>query len=92
MGNVIGSNIANLALILGVAAIIYPLSASMGFVRRDLPFMLLAGLLLIPITSDLDGNGLGQIGRLEGALLFGLLIIYITVLLRSDMNLLKSKK
>lgn len=84
MGNVIGSNIANLALILGVAGIIYPLTVGRSFVWRDVPFMLLTSVLLVPLTLDMDGDGLGQVSRLEGTFLVLLLVAYMMLLLRSD--------
>lgn len=84
MGNVIGSNIANLALILGVAGIIYPLTVGRSFVRRDVPFMLLTSLLLVPLTLDVNGDGVGQVSRLEGGLLIILLMAYMMLLVRSD--------
>lgn len=84
MGNVIGSNIANLALVLGVAGIIHPLTAHGGFVKRDVPFMLLTSLLLVPLTLDVNGDGLGEVSRLEGGVLVVLLIAYMMLLVRSD--------
>ena len=84
MGNVIGSNIANLALVLGIAGIIHPLTAGSGFVKRDVPVMLLTSLLLVPLTLDGSGDGLGQVSRLEGGFLIVLLITYLMFLVRSD--------
>ena len=40
MGNIVGSNIANLALVMGIAALIYPLATTKSFVRREVPFMI----------------------------------------------------
>ncbi|WP_246998924.1 calcium/sodium antiporter [Halosolutus gelatinilyticus] len=61
LGAVVGSNIANIGLVLGTAAIIKPLSISEIVMRRHVPFMVLAAILLIAMGAN------GTIGRLEGA-------------------------
>lgn len=71
MGNVIGSNIFNVAAILGLAAIICPLQVQVELVRRDLPVMLLCSILFAPLL--MFGGGLQ---RWEGALLVLGLIVY----------------
>ena len=63
LGNVIGSNIANLALILGVTALIYPLQTQKGFLRRELPVMIGAAALLPLLLLD------GTLSRVDGGLL-----------------------
>ncbi|NDK08747.1 calcium/sodium antiporter [Candidatus Gracilibacteria bacterium] len=52
-GNVVGSNITNILLILGVGAIIYPLKAKNSTVFKEVPFALLTSLLLFFLTSDI---------------------------------------
>lgn len=78
LGNVVGSNILNLLLILGLAALLAPLRAQARFLRQEVPFMLLATLLLFPALWT--GGG---IGRLEGLLFVGLLLGYIGFLYRA---------
>jgi len=78
VGNIVGSNIANLALVLGVAALIYPLVTTAQFVRREVPFMVGTSLLLLPFSLD------GTIGRFEGLILIALLGLFLWVLLRGD--------
>ena len=78
VGNVIGSNTANVGLILGVAALIFPLQAQAKFVRREVPVMILAGLALAPLLWD------GVVTRLEGALLLLALAGYLVYLFRTD--------
>ncbi|MCA9840093.1 MAG: calcium/sodium antiporter [Trueperaceae bacterium] len=80
IGNVIGSNIANVALILGIAALIYPVSAGKLFLKRDFPVMMAVSLLLIPFMLD------GVVSRLEGGILVGLLIAYLVYLLKYDQS------
>lgn len=77
LGNVIGSNSANLGLILGLTALLYPLRTRVRFLRREVPFMVGTGvLLLLLVVSDM-------LGRLSGALLLSLLGLYLLVLLQS---------
>lgn len=78
IGNVFGSNIANILLILGVAALISPVSAASA-VSEDLAWLLVATLLGIGVV--VVG---GTVGRIEGAILLGALCIYIWRLLSRD--------
>lgn len=52
IGNIIGSNIANILLILGVSAIIYPLAVQSTTVWKEIPFSLLAALILGILAND----------------------------------------
>ncbi|MHB8879692.1 MAG: sodium:calcium antiporter, partial [Myxococcaceae bacterium] len=63
LGNVIGSNIANLALILGLTAAICPLKVEGTLIKRELPVMAVSALMIPAILGD------GVVSRLEGALL-----------------------
>lgn len=63
LGAVVGSNIANIGLVLGLAALIKPLSVSETVMRRHVPFMIVAALLLVALGAN------GTIGTLEGAIL-----------------------
>lgn len=71
MGNVIGSNIFNILLILGISAVITPLVVHQQLVRLDVPLMI--GLSLLLLVFGLDG----KVGRVDGAVLFFGLIVYI---------------
>jgi cation:H+ antiporter len=62
-GNVVGSNICNVLLILGLAAIAAPLEIAPGVLRRDLPFLLVLSVLTAVLASD------GNLGALDGLLL-----------------------
>lgn len=69
LGNVVGSNILNVLLILGLSALLAPLVVHRGLVTAELPIMIVVSFLVIVMSAD------GQIGRLEGGLLsFGLLV------------------
>jgi cation:H+ antiporter len=76
LGNVIGSNIANLGLILGAAALVLPLVARARFLRRELPFMVVVSALVWPLAAD------GVVGRLDALLLLAGIALYLAVLLR----------
>lgn len=76
VGNVLGSNIANIALILGITALIKPLSISSGVIRRELPLMIVVTLLAGVILWD------SHLGFYEGVLLFVLFAAFILAMLR----------
>lgn len=71
LGNVLGSNIANVLLIIGLSATIVPLVVSSRIVRWDVPLMIAASV----ATGAMSLNG--GISRVEGGCLFGALVIYI---------------
>ena len=77
LGNVIGSNIANILLILGLAAIINPLAATAGTVWKEIPFSLLAAVVLGIVVNDrlLGGSG-DVISRGDGLVLLCFLAIF----------------
>lgn len=70
-GNVVGSNIANLGLILGIAALLRPVSANAAVIWREVPVMVGAMMLMSVLAFD------GVTGRLEGALLLCLIVPYL---------------
>ena len=71
VGNVVGSNICNVLLVLGASALVAPLVVSSQLIRLDVPLMILSALAMWLFARDL------QISRLEGAILFGALLGYI---------------
>ena len=77
LGNVVGSNIANLGLVLGITAIISPINVSQSFYKTDWPMMIVSSLLFyyfIVTDSKLDA--------VEGAFMFVLLIFFIFYLIK----------
>ena len=72
IGNVVGSNIFNVLFILGAAAVITPLIVSAQLIRRDVPLMIGISILLFLLAMD------GQLGRLDGIILFLGIIAYTT--------------
>lgn len=73
LGNVVGSNIANILLIIGLAAFIAPMSATNNSSKRDLIVMLLAAIMLVAIVFT------GTISFMLGALMFAALIAYLVL-------------
>ncbi|MFX0546784.1 calcium/sodium antiporter [Roseovarius sp. S1116L3] len=71
LGNVVGSNIANVLLIVGATALIWPITVSGATLRRDTMVMVAAALALVPILA------LGEVGRLPGAALVMALAGYL---------------
>lgn len=71
IGNVVGSNIANIALILGVSAVIRPLVVQAQVVRRELPLVVIASILLAALLYN------GVLGRIEGSIMFLGLVAYL---------------
>ena len=76
LGNVVGSNITNVLLILGVSALIAPLIVARQLIRVDVPIML--GVSVLALVLALDGG----IGRVDGAILAALLVGYTLLQVR----------
>ncbi len=70
IGNVVGSNILNVLLILGLSALIIPLVVAQQLIRLDVPLMIGASLLAWLLALD------GSYGRLDGVILFAGILLY----------------
>jgi len=79
IGNILGSNIANVFLILGVSSIVFPLTVSKGTVWREIPFSLLAALVLGFVANDqlIDKSGSSLLTRIDGLVFFSFFVIFI---------------
>ena len=79
IGNVVGSNIANVLLILGVSSVIYPLAVTKGTVWKEIPFSLLAAIVLFVAANDqlLDGSRVSELTRIDGLVFLSFFIIFI---------------
>lgn len=75
-GNVVGSNIFNIGMVLGIAALVTPLASRSSVIRRELPVMILTTLLLLLVSLG------GHIGHVEGGVLVLLLLGYTTWIYR----------
>lgn len=76
LGNVLGSNICNIGLILGLSAVVSPIRAEMRLIRRETPLMIAVALVFIILALD------GDIGRVDGVGLVILLGAYLWLMLR----------
>jgi len=80
VGNAIGSNIANIGLILGITALLAPISVSTGMIRSEYPLLFGATAVLVWCLYDL------QLDRLDGFLLLGLLVVIMAYMIHSHRN------
>jgi cation:H+ antiporter len=78
VGNVVGSNIFNVLLILGLSALIVPLVVAQPLVRRDVPIMMATSLAALLLALD------GRVGRVDGLLLMASAVGYTTWLVRES--------
>lgn len=76
VGNVVGSNIFNTMLIVGVSAAVAPMAISRSAVKKDMPFAMAATLMLVLMSLD------GDISRMDAALLFAAFIFFMVYTLR----------
>jgi len=80
IGNILGSCIANILLILGVTAVINPVTATRGTVWKEIPFCLLAALMVAILPNDRlleGGNAVSQIPRTDGLVLLSFLCVFL---------------
>lgn len=80
LGNVVGSNIANVLLILGLTAMVAPLIVSRQLIRLDVPLLIAAGLLVWALGAN------GVLSRLDGALLFACIVAYTLYMVISTLR------
>ena len=85
LGNVAGSNISNIALILGVTALIHPIPAKPDILRRGMPVFVLALCIIIAVAVN------GTIERWMGMTMVSLLIIYLIVEIRRSRKIEAAK-
>ena len=76
VGNVVGSNIANILLVIGAAAVVAPLIVSREIVRRSLPVMVAVSLLVLVFAWDWSGEGRSVITWWQGAILLAGVVLY----------------
>lgn len=75
VGNILGSNIANIGLILGVTAVIAPLAIQLRLIRREVP-------ILLGLTVLFTVFAVGGFSRVEGLILLGLTVAYLIYVVR----------
>lgn len=79
IGNVLGSNIANILLILGVSSVVFPLTVTKGTVWREIPFSFLAALVLGILANDhlIDHRDFSAISRTDGLAFLSFFAIFM---------------
>jgi len=79
VGNIVGSNIANILLIMGVAALVAPLKVKSNTIWKEIPFAILAMVVLYVLCNDafFDGTGFNILGRADGLVLIAMFLIFL---------------
>lgn len=77
IGNIVGSNIANIGLILGIAGLITPLRIDSRLIRREIPTMIGISVVVFLMATD------GEIGRLEGVFLVAGYVLFTFLLYKT---------
>ena len=88
IGNVIGSNIFNLLMVIGASGIIKPLLVEKSILSREFPFTLLISIILIILSSDIlfFNSSINTINRIDGIILLILFIVFLYYLINSAMK------
>ena len=83
LGNVVGSNISNLLLVLGISGLFGTLTAKKKVMTRDFRFLIFSSVVLLILTFVFyaSGEATGIITRINGLMLLGFLILYLYVLI-----------
>lgn len=77
LGNVVGSNIANVGVVLGLAAVVAPLTAAMRLLKVETPLVIATSVLLWALCAD------GDVSRTDGAILLGCFAALVAYMYRS---------
>jgi cation:H+ antiporter len=79
IGNVLGSNISNILLILGVSSVIYPLTIKQNTAWKEIPLSLLAAVVVGLLVNDMliDGFNVALLSRIDGFVLLSFFIIFL---------------
>ena len=78
LGNIVGSNIANIGLVLGISGLLRPLKTSRSLFKKEIPIMLISSLFLFWFCAD------GMISRLEGAVFIAGFILFLILAYRGS--------
>lgn len=79
VGNILGSNLANILLILGIAAIVLPLKLTSNTTWKEIPLSLLAVLIFGLMVNDkiIEGQSFSELGRIDGIVLIAFFVLFI---------------
>ncbi|MFE7061584.1 calcium/sodium antiporter [Sutcliffiella sp. NPDC057660] len=97
LGNVIGSNIFNITLVVGITALINPLNVESATIRKEIPFTLLGSMVLLVVISDiaLQGFSTNLITRSDGfifLLIFTVFMYYIFEVARNNRDQMETEE
>ena len=97
IGNIVGSNVANILLILGLTALIYPLKVNHSTVWKEIPFSLLAVIILFIVANDLmiDKLSFSSLTRIDGILMlcfFAIFLYYVFEMAKDKRSKLRDRK
>ena len=76
-GNIIGSNNFNLFVILGVVALIFPITVKSSMVRKEIPISFIVALILMILSNAILGQKENVLSKWDAALLFGLFLVFL---------------
>lgn len=86
IGNIVGSNLFNTMMILGVTALISPLTITASNLKKDIPLNIIVTVILIILGMNLTifGHGADQLSRIDGAILLGIFAWYLWSSFKED--------
>ncbi|MBU1975058.1 MAG: calcium/sodium antiporter [Nanoarchaeota archaeon] len=95
-GNIIGSNLSNTLLVLGIVALLVQFNIQQGTIRRELPFMFLSIVVLIALVNDkIIDQGINTLSRVDGLILlcfFSIFVYYVFLLAKGSRVQLEEKE
>ena len=79
IGNVVGSNIFNVLMIIGVTSCVMPIKVEQGIMSKEIPLVILASLVITALANDIlfDGGASNIISRIDGLILLGFFLIFL---------------
>ena len=87
IGNVVGSNIFNLLIVVGISAVIFPLHVKKSMIKKDYPMSIMAAVLLgILVMDQLFGKSKMGIGRLDGVILLIGFAVFMFLIIRDGLR------
>lgn len=88
LGNIVGSNIANIGLIVGLSALIFPLLVKQVIITREIPFMFLSAAVFLILVSDklLNGSAANALTTSDGIILLFFFVIFLYYLTSAVLN------
>lgn len=87
LGNIVGSNIVNILLILGITSIIKPMHINKNTLTKEFPFLILSTLVLFVLSLDIySKNGIKQLSKIDGFVLLILFIAFFYYLINSTVK------